>query len=263
MEDQPLPDDALPAALSPGYVADFDPKDDPEEDPEEDSADEGDNDDDESFDDDDDYEEHEASEDDNEKEKEHPALADSFDVPLDEPVSSAEDTKAFKTDESAPTAVPSLNVAQLGYNDDDESFDDDDDEEQEASEDDNEKEKEHPALAGSSDVPLDEPVSSAEDTKAFKTNESAPTPVPSLNVARLGYSLPPIPLPSPPTYASPTYAEAPLGYRAVEIRRLVSKEVVYGIKDVWDDMVGDMEERAPTTVEGLSQRVIDLIPTLS
>ncbi|GJS77603.1 hypothetical protein Tco_0727484, partial [Tanacetum coccineum] len=33
IEDQPLPDDASPAALSPGYIADSDPKEDPEEDP--------------------------------------------------------------------------------------------------------------------------------------------------------------------------------------------------------------------------------------
>ncbi|GKG49429.1 hypothetical protein Tco_0515881, partial [Tanacetum coccineum] len=30
-----------------------------------------------------------------------------------------------------------------------------------------------------------------------------------------------------------------------------------------DDMVRDMEERVPTTVEGLSQRVIDLFTTLA
>ncbi|GJV85958.1 hypothetical protein Tco_1525856 [Tanacetum coccineum] len=44
--------------------------------------------------------------------------------------------------------------------------------------------------------------------------------------------------------------------------RLMSREVGYGIKDVWDDMVGDMEERAPT-MEDLSQRVIDLATTLA
>nr|GEU40301.1 reverse transcriptase domain-containing protein [Tanacetum cinerariifolium] len=44
---------------------------------------------------------------------------------------------------------------------------------------------------------------------------------------------------------------------------LMSIEVGYRIKDVWDDMVGDMEERAPTIVEGLSQRVIDLSTTLA
>ncbi|GKG53099.1 hypothetical protein Tco_0552367, partial [Tanacetum coccineum] len=39
LEDQPLPADALPTALSPGYVADFDLEEDPEEDPDEDHAD--------------------------------------------------------------------------------------------------------------------------------------------------------------------------------------------------------------------------------
>ncbi|GKF71369.1 hypothetical protein Tco_0207483, partial [Tanacetum coccineum] len=57
IEDQPLPADASPTALSPGYIADFDPKED-EEDPKEDPADhlvdEGENDDNESSDDDDD-----------------------------------------------------------------------------------------------------------------------------------------------------------------------------------------------------------------
>ncbi|GJT07349.1 hypothetical protein Tco_0841811 [Tanacetum coccineum] len=57
MEDQPLPADASPTALSPGYIADFDPEED-EEDPEEDPADHpvdgGDNDDNESSDDDND-----------------------------------------------------------------------------------------------------------------------------------------------------------------------------------------------------------------
>ncbi|GJV87285.1 hypothetical protein Tco_1531223 [Tanacetum coccineum] len=54
MEDQPLPVDASPIALSPGYIIDFDPEED-EEDPEEDPADHpvdrGDNDDNESSDD--------------------------------------------------------------------------------------------------------------------------------------------------------------------------------------------------------------------
>nr|GFB97155.1 hypothetical protein [Tanacetum cinerariifolium] len=39
MEDQPLPADALPVALSPGYVADSDLEKDPKEDPEEDHTD--------------------------------------------------------------------------------------------------------------------------------------------------------------------------------------------------------------------------------
>ncbi|GKC29810.1 hypothetical protein Tco_1037104 [Tanacetum coccineum] len=43
----------------------------------------------------------------------------------------------------------------------------------------------------------------------------------------------------------------------------MSREVGYGITDVWDDMVGDMEERAPTTLEELSQRVTELATTLT
>ncbi|GJS63171.1 hypothetical protein Tco_0677735, partial [Tanacetum coccineum] len=58
IEDQSLPTDALPVALSPGYVPDSDPKEDPEEDSEEERADDpadgGDGDDEPSDDDDDD-----------------------------------------------------------------------------------------------------------------------------------------------------------------------------------------------------------------
>ncbi|GJT14631.1 hypothetical protein Tco_0861673 [Tanacetum coccineum] len=57
IEDQPLPTDALPIALSPGYIADFDleeGEEDPEEDPADHSVDGGDNDDNESSNDDDD-----------------------------------------------------------------------------------------------------------------------------------------------------------------------------------------------------------------
>ncbi|GJV13896.1 hypothetical protein Tco_1355437 [Tanacetum coccineum] len=55
MEDQPLPAYASPTALSPGYIADSDPKEDeedPEEDPSDHPVDGGDNDDNESSDDD-------------------------------------------------------------------------------------------------------------------------------------------------------------------------------------------------------------------
>nr|GEW62645.1 putative reverse transcriptase domain-containing protein [Tanacetum cinerariifolium] len=105
IEDQPLPDDASPAALSPGYIADSDLKEDPNEDLEEDPADylvdreDDDDDDDESFDEDDD-------DDEEEEDKEHLAPIDSSDVPATDPISSAEDTEAFETDESGPTPVP-------------------------------------------------------------------------------------------------------------------------------------------------------------
>ncbi|GJZ75623.1 hypothetical protein Tco_0640088 [Tanacetum coccineum] len=42
----------------------------------------------------------------------------------------------------------------------------------------------------------------------------------------------------------------------------MSREVGYGIEDVWDDMVGDMEKRAPT-LEDLCQRVTGLAVDLA
>ncbi|GJW43160.1 hypothetical protein Tco_0071959 [Tanacetum coccineum] len=74
MEDQPLPVDASPTALSPGYIADSDEEED-EEDPADHLVDGGDNDDNESSDDDDDDDDVEKDEED-EEEEEHLAPAD-------------------------------------------------------------------------------------------------------------------------------------------------------------------------------------------
>nr|GEV18975.1 hypothetical protein [Tanacetum cinerariifolium] len=105
MEDQPLPADALPTTLSPGYVVNSDPKEDeedPKEDPADYPADGGDNDDDEPFDDDDDDDDDEKDEED-EEEEEHLALATLL-LYLQMILSpQAENTKAFETDESAST----------------------------------------------------------------------------------------------------------------------------------------------------------------
>ncbi|GJW40627.1 putative reverse transcriptase domain-containing protein [Tanacetum coccineum] len=118
-------------------------------------------------------------------------------------------------------------------------------------EDDDEEEVEHLAPADSFDVPAIDPVPSAEDTEI----PSPPLPVPSLL----------LPLPSPPTHTSPSYADAPLGYRRARFtapasgfevgetlatatarqpgldittvdatpRRPMSREDGYGIKDVY------------------------------
>nr|GEV50662.1 reverse transcriptase domain-containing protein [Tanacetum cinerariifolium] len=82
MEDQPLPADASPTALSPGYVVDSDLEKD-EKDPKEDPTDRGDNDDDESSNDDDHDDDVEKDKDDKEEE-EHLAPADPSDVPTDD-----------------------------------------------------------------------------------------------------------------------------------------------------------------------------------
>ncbi|GKC26335.1 putative reverse transcriptase domain-containing protein [Tanacetum coccineum] len=152
---QPLPADASPTALSPGYVNDSDPKEDPEEDPKEDPekdpvdylADRGDDDDEEeeeeSFQDDDDHEEEEAFEEDKDEEDEHLAPADSAAA-------------------TPPPRSPRTNVL----------------------------------------------FSQTRLRKARKSVRLSPLPqIPS----------PPLPLPSPPTHTSPTYADAPLGYKVAVI----------------------------------------------
>ncbi|GJZ22541.1 hypothetical protein Tco_0559580 [Tanacetum coccineum] len=112
MEDQPLPADASPVALSPGYVADSDPKEDSEEDHADYLADEGDDDDEPSDDDDDDddtgdEDEEPFEEEEDDEEEEHLAPADSPAAPIIDTVPSAGDIEAFETDEAAPTHVPS------------------------------------------------------------------------------------------------------------------------------------------------------------
>ncbi|GJX97548.1 hypothetical protein Tco_0353346, partial [Tanacetum coccineum] len=109
-EDQPYADYALPVALSPGYVADSDPKEDPKEDSQDGlvdyPADGGDDDDDDGS-SNDDEEEKEASE----EEEEHLALADSVIAPTVDSVPSSEETEPFEIDESAATP-PSSSAGQ-------------------------------------------------------------------------------------------------------------------------------------------------------
>ncbi|GKD63507.1 hypothetical protein Tco_1305615, partial [Tanacetum coccineum] len=112
-EDQPLPDDASPVALSSGYVPDSNPEKDQEEDSEgehadyptdrEDGDDEPSDDDDDDDDTDDEEEEPSEDEDDDEEEEEHLSPADSSAAPVANHVPSARDTEAFETDESTPT----------------------------------------------------------------------------------------------------------------------------------------------------------------
>ncbi|GKE26546.1 hypothetical protein Tco_1441930, partial [Tanacetum coccineum] len=47
-----------------------------------------------------------------------------------------------------------------------------------------------------------------------------------------------------------------------EIRRDLDREVGYEITDTWDKMVEAMQEIAPTTLEGVNQRVTDLVTTV-
>ncbi|GKD02743.1 hypothetical protein Tco_1177717, partial [Tanacetum coccineum] len=101
------------------------------------------------------------------------------------------------------------------------------------------------------------------------TSQSSPLPqIPS----------PPLPLPSPPLQLPAP--SLPLLLLAIDRKEDVPeadvpprkrlcltapapREAGYGITDVWDDMVGDMEGRALTTLEELSQRVTNLATTLA
>ncbi|GKC23630.1 hypothetical protein Tco_1025780 [Tanacetum coccineum] len=288
MEDRPLTVDASPTILSPGYVAESDLEEDLEEDPEEDHADypanEGDGDDESSDDADDaDDEDEEAYEDeDDNDEDEYLAPADSSAIPVVDPVPSAGDTKAFKTDEFAstppsPTSPQIEEVARL--------------------------------LA----LPTPPPSPLTPLSSLLPQIPSPPLPV----------SSPPLPLPSPPT-TSPTYAEAPLGYRAARIRMRAAspplllastshsidipkaempprkralftnpasrfevgessaasaarhpgptleadlrqdkvRDMGYGITDTWDEIVEAMQEIVPTTLKGVNQRVVELATTV-
>ncbi|GKC95219.1 hypothetical protein Tco_1160661 [Tanacetum coccineum] len=123
VEDQPYADDASSTAESPRYIVDSesmeddsidyldepeDDDEDSEEDPNEDHTDypaDGEDGDEPSDDDDDDDDTNDEDEKptEDEEEEDHVAPADPSVVPVVDPVPSAGDTKAFETDESAPT----------------------------------------------------------------------------------------------------------------------------------------------------------------
>ncbi|GKE28453.1 hypothetical protein Tco_1443837 [Tanacetum coccineum] len=255
IEDQPLPDDASPIALSSGYVVDSDPEEDPEEDPDEYPADGGDED----GDDDDD---------DDKEEEEHLAPADSNGLHTVNPVSLAEDTEAFMTDEYAPTPPsPRSRRARISI--------------------------------PSPPLPLP-----STPTHTSPTYAEAPLGYRAAGIwlraaslsthHPLDIALPPLLLPSTSHIDDTPEEDILLRKRArftaltsrfkvgessaaAGARQLVldvamvdatpgcivSGEVGYRIEDVWDDIVRDMEERAPTTIKGLSQRVTDLSTTLA
>nr|GEY46558.1 hypothetical protein [Tanacetum cinerariifolium] len=127
------------------------------------------------------------------------------------------------------------------------SRDDADDEDEEEDDDDEEEKEEHLASANSFAVPIDDPDVPEADVPprkrlcltacaprfetpatygsiyggtlaeyAVPPTPPSPPPYPFTPLLSLPPQIPspPLPLPSPPTHTSPTYAEAPLGYRA-------------------------------------------------
>nr|GEV28906.1 putative reverse transcriptase domain-containing protein [Tanacetum cinerariifolium] len=107
IEDQPLPADALPTALSPGYVVDSEDEKDPKEDPPYYPADRGNNDYDESSNDDDDDDDVEKDAEDKEEE-EHPAPADPSDVSIDDLGISKRDIGSPRADDHEHLMLPEM-----------------------------------------------------------------------------------------------------------------------------------------------------------
>ncbi|GKD49047.1 hypothetical protein Tco_1278023 [Tanacetum coccineum] len=163
---------------------------------------------------------------------------------------------------------------------------DDDDDNDEDEDEDEEEEEEHPAPAYS--VPpvhritaritiRDEPSISLPPMEEVERLLALTTPPPSPLTL---LSSPLLQIPSPPPN-TPTHIEIPRVdrpaiarddpysiaredlYRFVDMvdvppRCSMSRELDYGITDAWDDLVGAINEIAPTSLEGVNQRVTDL-----
>ncbi|GJS37830.1 hypothetical protein Tco_0536212 [Tanacetum coccineum] len=268
MEDQPLPADASPVALSPGYVPDSDPEEDPEEDSEEEHADYpadgGDGDDEPSGDDDDDEEEPFEDEEDDEEEEEHPAPADSSAIPVVDPVPSAGDTEAFETDESAPTPrPPQIRIPFV---------------------------RPEPLMSASMEARIAEHAAAPTPPLPIAPSQlSLPSPlttIPTDAGAPLGYRAAGIRMraavASPPSLLPPTSprtdvpeAEMPPRKRACLTTPAPGYEIGESSAagaarqprptpevDTWDEIVEAMMEIAPTTLEGVDQRVTELDTTV-
>nr|GEV37517.1 hypothetical protein [Tanacetum cinerariifolium] len=102
--------------------------------------------------------------------------------------------------------------------DDDDDDTDDEDEEPTEDEDDDDEEEDHLSSTDSSALPVIDIVPSAEDIKAFETDEARKTVrlEPSMSASIEARIAEHVVAPIPPT--SPAYDQAPLGYRAAMIR---------------------------------------------
>ncbi|GJV59452.1 hypothetical protein Tco_1465552 [Tanacetum coccineum] len=162
--------------------------------------------------------------------------------------------------------------------DDDDDNNDTDDEEEEPSkdeDDDEEEEEEHLAPADSSAIPVIDPVPSVGDTDAFETEESTIRLYGSWDRMRAADASPPLSLlPTSPRTDIPE-AEMPPRKRACLTTPAPGYEIGESSAagaarqpgptpaiDTWDEIVEAMMEIAPTTLEGVDQRVTELDTTV-
>ncbi|GKC47457.1 hypothetical protein Tco_1065179, partial [Tanacetum coccineum] len=284
IKDQPLPTDASPTALSPGYIADSDPEEDeedPEEDPADHPADGGDNDDNESADDDDDNddedpadyptdrdeeEEEEPSkdeaddkdedEDDDEEEEEHPASVDSVPPPV------YDVTARMSIREQPPTpfwseakvfrllAIPSPPPSPLSP---------------------------YPTYPLGYRVAMIRLRAETPFTSHPLPLSTPPSGTPPLLHIPLPTPSPPLLLPSTDYRAGvhevtlPPWKRPSGGFRADygfvatlddEIRRDPERDVGYGITDTWDEMLVGMPGEPTTNDTELGQRMTNFVATV-
>ncbi|GJX11044.1 putative reverse transcriptase domain-containing protein [Tanacetum coccineum] len=197
----------------------------------------------------------------------------------------------FPAEEQPLPAATSPTTDSPGYIPERDNDDDDNDDEEEE----DEEEEEHLAPADYIVValPAVDHVPSEEETEPFETDECAatppspPSPRQSIHITtssdcHLHHYLYPSPPPNSPTqtkflinvyrFEEVIRLAAPppkmsVGERFVDRvdvapGRPMSRELDYGITDTWDNLVGDIEEIAPTTLEGMNQRVTNLSTTV-
>ncbi|GJZ28393.1 hypothetical protein Tco_0573040, partial [Tanacetum coccineum] len=269
---EPLPADASPVALSPGYVADSDLEKDPEEDPEEDHADypaDGRDDDDEPFDDDDDDtndEDEEPFEDeDDDEEEEHLAPADfviathvglcSSQRRLSRSKEGVERLLALPPPPPSPLISLSLPSAEERLA----------------------RCLAAPALPSSPLPIVPHPYGGPNHIPStplppLPSSLHLPPPVPTSLPLPLS-PLPPLPaslfIPPPvdrrediPKAELPPCKRVDYGFIGTleaETKCQRAEEVGYGIRNVWVDPTEAVEEVAPKTLEGVNARVIELV----
>nr|GEV32220.1 hypothetical protein [Tanacetum cinerariifolium] len=232
LEDQPLPADASPIAASSDYVADSDPEEDPKEDPEDDQTDypaDGGDGDDEPFDDDDDDDiddedpEEEPFEEDDEEKEEHSAPVDSFAVPIGDLVLSARETEALEDDE--PTHAPGSPISILFS-------------------------QTRYRAAG---IRMRALLPSTSRRTNISEADMPPRKRACLTTPTLGFEI-------GESFAVGV-ARQP-GPTESELRRCRVEQAGYGITDTWDEIVDKMMKIAPTTLEGVNERVTELDTTV-
>nr|GEU57815.1 hypothetical protein [Tanacetum cinerariifolium] len=290
LEDQLLPTDASPIAASPDYVADSNPEEDPEEDLEDDQADYpadgGDGDDEPSDDDDDDDTDdedpgEEPFKEDDEEEEEHSALVDSPAVPIVDLVLSSEKTEALEADEpthatGSPISIP-LSHTRLHRERKTIRPEPPMSASMEACITRHAALLSPPLLVPSLPLPLPSPLTtSPTDTGAPLGYRASRIRMRALLLST--YRRTDIPKADMPPQKKACLTAPALGFEIGEssaagavrlpgptksdLRRCRVEQAGYGITNTWDEIVDKMIEIAPTTLEGVNDRVTELDTTV-